>query len=212
MEFQQAIQSRHSVRKFTDQPVTPATVKAILTDAQQAPSWVNSQPYHVHVAMGKSLERVRQQQADLEQAGMTGTPDVPLMSRKQWSPQAQANMAAWSQNLGAAGNEMAANAAQLYHAPVVLYLTLPAGYSDWSLYDLGAFGNSIVLSASSRGLASMTAYQFIKYPKMLRQQLVIPDDEKIIIGIGLGYRDDAALVNTIKATRMPLTDILSVHD
>lgn len=212
MDFEQAIQARHSVRKFTAQPVATKDLKAILADAQLAPSWVNSQPYHVHVVTGKTLERVRAKQATLDQAGTKGTPDVPLMSRQKWSAQAQANMAAWSQGLGAAGPEMAGNAAQLYHAPVVLYLTLPTDYSEWSLYDLGAFGNSLVLSASSRGIASMTAYQFIKYPAMLRQEVGIPTEEKIIIGIGLGYRDDTALVNTIKSTRMALDEITTWHD
>ncbi|KRM83005.1 hypothetical protein FC35_GL001029 [Limosilactobacillus coleohominis DSM 14060] len=57
----------------------------------------------------------------------------------------------------------------------------------------------------------MTAYQFIKYPDMLRKELNIADDEEIIIGIGLGYSDDSVLVNTIKSNRMDLDDILTIH-
>ncbi len=212
LTIEQALHQRHSVRQFTDQPVPLATVREILAAAQLAPSWVNSQPYQIHLAMGAPLERVRQQQAAQEAAGKAGTPDLPVMSRQDWSAQAQRNMADWSAGLGDAGQAMGATAAQLYHAPVVLYLTLPKGYSNWSLYDLGSLGNSIVLAATDRGLASMTAYQFIKYPQMLRRELAIPADEDIIVGIGLGYRDDQALVNTIRATRMPLDEILTVHD
>lgn len=212
MDFEETIHARRSVRKFTAQPIPQTTLTAILTAAQQAPSWVNSQPYHIHLVTGATLANVRAQQATLDQAGTKGTPDLPLLSRKEWSSQAQANMASWTAHLGDAGQEMAPSAAYLYNAPVVLYLTLPKGYSNWSLYDLGALGNSLVLAATAQGLGSMTAYQFIKYPAMLRQQTGIPADEDIIMGIGLGYRDDAALVNTIKSDRMKLADILTVHD
>lgn len=210
MEFEQTIKNRHSVRKFTDQKVSLAVVEEILTDAQLAPSWVNSQPYRIHVAVGATLEKIRAHQVQLDHAGAKGAPDLPLMSRKLWSPQGQQNMAAWTAGLGEAGKLMADNAAQLYNAQVVLYLTLPKGYSEWSLYDLGALGNMIVLGATARGIGSMTAYQFIKYPQMLRQNVSINDDEDIIMGIGLGYRDDGALVNTIKSTRMKLNNILTI--
>lgn len=211
MEFEQALKNRHSVRQFTDQTVSLDTLRQIIADAQLAPSWVNSQPYHVHLALGAALTRVRQAQAQLEAAGTKGHSDVPVMSRKDWSSAAQQNMAAWTRGLGELASEMGPAAAQLYNAQAVLYLTLPKGYSAWSLYDLGAFGNDIVLGASNCGIASMTAYQLVKYPGMLRRQLGIPDDEDIIIGIGLGYRDDSATVNKITSTRMSLDKVLSVH-
>lgn len=77
----------------------------------------------------------------------------------------------------------------LYNVPNLLIMTLPKEYSAWSLYDLGAFGQNLVTAATDRGLATMTAYQFIKYPQILRRVLDIPDDEVVVIGIGLGYAD-----------------------
>ncbi|MFB9769968.1 nitroreductase [Lactiplantibacillus modestisalitolerans] len=213
MELTQAIHNRHSVRQFTDQPVALTDIQAILTDAQQAPSWVNSQPYYVHLLMGQPLETLRQEQARLDAVPTKGTPDVPLVPRRAWSARAQQNMATWSANLGDAAQLMGPAAARLYNAPAVLYLTLPAGYANWSLYDLGAFGESILLGAAARGLATMTAYQFVKYPELLRRYVGIPADQKIIIGIGLGYEDHAAAINTqIKTDRQPLDQILTVHD
>ena len=211
MDFEQVIKKRKSTRQFTNQKVTIETIKKVLQEAQLAPSWVNSQPYHIHLAMGESLEKVRAQQEQFDNSGTKGTPDLPMMSRKDWSTQAQSNMTEWTKGLGAAGKEMVPASAKLYNAPAILYLTLPKGYSLWSLYDLGSFGNSIVLAATNQGLASMTAYQFIKYPGMLRKELTIAEDEEIIIGIGLGYPDNSALVNTIKSSRMNLDDILSIH-
>jgi nitroreductase len=206
MEFKQALQNRHSVRMFTNQTVDIDIIREIIREAQLAPSWVNSQPYHVYLVVGEALERVRNEQYQLEQKRTKGQSDVPVRTA-----QAQQNMAEWTKGLGEAAREMGSAAAKLYNAQAVIYLTLPKKYSPWSLYDLGAFGNNIILGASDRGLSSMTAYQFVKYPKMLRQQLPISDAEDIIIGIGLGYRDATALVNQITANRMPLDKIITIN-
>lgn len=59
MEFKQTLQNRHSVRMFTNQVVDRDTIREIIHEAQLAPSWVNSQPYHVYLVVGEALERVR---------------------------------------------------------------------------------------------------------------------------------------------------------
>lgn len=211
MEFKQALQNRHSVRMFTNQKIDLDTIQDIIHQAQLAPSWVNSQPYHLYLVVGETLERVRKEQFQMEQNNVKGQSDVPVMPRNKWAKQAQSNMEEWTKGLGKAAKEMGPAAAKLYNAQAVVYLTLPKGYSPWSLYDLGAFGENIILGASDRGIASMTAYQFVKYPQMLRQQLVIPAQEDIIIGIGLGYRDATAMVNQITASRMDLNKILTIY-
>ena len=52
MEFSQVVADRHSVRDFTDQPVSQEDLVDIVRTAQQAPSWVNSQPWRVYAATG----------------------------------------------------------------------------------------------------------------------------------------------------------------
>lgn len=53
MNLTEAINSRHSVRQFTAQPVDRDLIKKVVKLAQRAPSWVNSQPWQVYCAMGK---------------------------------------------------------------------------------------------------------------------------------------------------------------
>nr|WP_314890316.1 nitroreductase family protein [Actinomyces oris] len=52
MEFSQVVANRHSVRDFTDQPVSQEDLVDVVRTAQQAPSWVNSQPWRVYAAPG----------------------------------------------------------------------------------------------------------------------------------------------------------------
>ena len=52
---------------------------------------------------------------------------------------------------------------------------------------------SIMLAAKSHGVDSMIAYELIKYPDVLRNLCKIPENEDIIIGIALGYKEDDIL-------------------
>ncbi len=222
MDTEKAISARHSVRYFTDQIVSEQDLRELVTAAQQAPSWVNSQPEHIYIATGATLETVRQAQAKLDNAGPNDRlepshSDLPVTAREKWSQEAQANMAQWSAGittaLGQNGSHlMQQAAAKLYNAPAVVYLTLPSGYSSWSLYDLGAFGQTLILAAQNRHIDSMTAYQFVKYPNMLRQNLAIPENEQIISGIALGYADKDAAVNRITAQREALDQVLKISN
>ena len=49
MEFQQLIEDRYSVRKFTDEPVTREEIEAILEAGRIAPTARNSQPQRICV-------------------------------------------------------------------------------------------------------------------------------------------------------------------
>jgi len=50
-----AILARHSVRAFTDQPVTPAELDALIEAARLAPSSLNSQPWRYKVVTDPAL-------------------------------------------------------------------------------------------------------------------------------------------------------------
>jgi Nitroreductase len=215
METQNAILNRHSTRYFTDKEVKLTDIKRILEMAQKAPSWVNSQPEKIYLATGDSLENIRQGYTNKTSNNQHGNPELPVLSRKDWATQGRNNMALWStgvsEELGSNWQNVMGDAAiKLYNAPAVLYLTLPKDYSLWSLYDLGAFGQTLMLTATDMGISSMTAYQLIKYPDVLRNNLPISDDEIIISGIALGYRDNEADVNKITSKRQDLEKILTI--
>ena len=59
MEFSQVVANRHSVRDFTDQPVSREDLVDVVRTAQQAPSWVNSQPWRVYAATGATLVGIK---------------------------------------------------------------------------------------------------------------------------------------------------------
>jgi nitroreductase len=58
MNFNELVNSRYSVRKFTAQEVKNETIESILETARKAPSAVNFQPYKVYIV--KSDEKLKQ--------------------------------------------------------------------------------------------------------------------------------------------------------
>lgn len=63
MDVAAAIHARHSVRFFTNAPVSRDDLTELMSAAAAAPSSWNSQPWHFHVASGASRDRVTQAMA-----------------------------------------------------------------------------------------------------------------------------------------------------
>ena len=94
-------------------------------------------------------------------------------------------------------------------APAIVYLNVPKTASAWAVYDAGALVQSLVLAAKERGIDSMVAYEFVKFPSAFRDIPPIPEAESIVIGIGLGYADDRK-INTFRSDRQPMDDMLTI--
>lgn len=212
MDFADLLNRRRSIRDFTAQPVPVATLEAIVSQAARSASWANSQPWKAYVATGETLTKVKADHLARTKRGELGQTDLAISHRTSWRPAAQANMAEWGQGIQAlAGMEYLESQGKLFNAAALVYLTLPKNFSDWSLYDLGAFGQTLMLAAANAGVDSMPAYEIVKYPAAVRQLVGIPEDEAVVMGIALGYRS-AARVNDFQSTRQPLDAVLTVRD
>lgn len=56
----------------------------------------------------------------------------------------------------------------------------------------------------------MEAYEFVKFPDAIRKLMGIPEDEAIVMGIGLGYADGRK-INGFRSSREPLEDVLTIR-
>lgn len=214
MDFTKVVNKRHSVRQFTDQAVETDLIKEIVTVAQRTPSWVNSQPWQVYCARGTVLQRIKEAYREADQTGQASQPDLPVMSREEWAPRTQANMKQWRHdivhhfsNFDEAHTAMSTASDSLYNSPVILFITVPQASPDWSIFDAGAFAQPLMLAATNRGLGSIPTYNSVRFPNILRQILGIPDTERVLVGISLGYPADQPL-NHYHSQRVPLSNVL----
>lgn len=101
-----------------------------------------------------------------------------------------------------------------FHAPVIVYITMPKNATMYSAYDIGAFGYGITLAAHERGISCIPAYEFVRYPQEVRPLFDIPEDEAIFMGIGMGYAEENADLNRIHEfeinSRAKTEDILKI--
>ena len=216
MDLTTAITSRHSTRAFTDEPVGRETITEIVALARRAPSWVDSQPWRVYAAIGAARERIARRHAESPTSGALGRSDIATMHRDQWASAQQRNMAGMSESLlallGPDLERVTGEArASLFGAPALLYLTIPRAAPQWSLYDLGAFAQTLMLAARDRGLDTIPAYELVRYPAEAREEMGIPDDEILVVGVALGRRADA-LINSLVTDRAPVEQVLTIRD
>ena len=69
MDFETLVQTRKSVRGFTNEPVARTVIEDIIEVAKRAPSSMNTQPWHIHVLTGEPLEELRRRNMEEMVAG-----------------------------------------------------------------------------------------------------------------------------------------------
>ena len=216
MEFKEVVNNRHSVRDFSDQVIDHQTIKEIIALAQKSPSWVNSQPWKVYVATGKTLQNIKD--AYVKKDAEKGYPDFPVMHRDDWSAETQKNMKQWRheivhhfENFDEAHEKMSSASTHLYNSPAIVFVTIPKNSSLWSVFDAGAFCQTLMLAAKDKGLDSIPTYTSVRFPDVIRQNMDIHDNETLVIGLSLGYAKDAT-INTYRSKREDIDDIAKFKD
>lgn len=216
MDVIEAIKGRHSTRAYKPVPVDKETLIKILEAANHAPSWANTQPWEVFVAAGDTLEKIRGRYLENFQNDVPIDPEQP---RPQQWPEAHkkrtTEMAAAHQALLGVGRDdkegrkkFTENNLKFFGAPVVFYLCMDKTLNEWSLYDLGSFAQNVMLAAQHYGLNSIPAIMFSAYPKVLREELGIPEDLKVVFSIALGYGDPEHIQSKHITTRKPLEEFV----
>jgi nitroreductase len=207
-----ALQARRTVRAFLPRPVPRPTLEAILGDALRAPSWANTQPWEVFVAGGDALERIRGVWAERTEAKIASAPDIEFPGG--WTAACRARTRELSAGRAVVRGTTTDDAAfhhdfhmanrRFFDAPCAVYLCMDRTLGSWSIFDLGALCQSICLAAQDHGVDSAIAINLVIYPDVLRDELQIPRELSIVIGIALGYADPAGPEDEFRSVRTPL--------
>lgn len=205
MEFEEILEKERAVRKFTNQRVSEKVIRAVMKDAQKSPSLLNSQPWRAYVATGKKAKEIKKEFKRLTEAGEQPREDFAALMKVEWDTYPSQNMAIMSDTLNyfLRGEMKQFDEAQvnLFNAPVLIYLTIPKKSPAWSIFDLGSFAQTLMLSAVDHGLSVMPAHAIVRYPDVIRKFMPIGEDEAIGMGIGLGYPDKQATINDYRSER-----------
>jgi nitroreductase len=210
MNVTEAINGRHSIRAFLSKPVEKEKLNAILTTALRAPSWANSQPWEVFVAAGAALERIKKgfQQKYADKAASAPETPRPLKWTEAAIKRREQLHVDMERDCGKAVEQFSALNQAMFNAPAVVYICMDKTLSEWSLYDIGAYSQTFMLAALEQGLSTIPAIMLTIFPDVLRQELKIPDNLKLTIGIAVGYADKGNGINNFVSGRKPLEETI----
>lgn len=210
----EAVQSRRSIRKFTNQPVDRETLTRVLETAQRSPSGGNTQPWHGIVLTGEPLKRLIDRVAqELPKGREAVAPEYHVYPPELDGAYEQRRFGVGEDLYGALEVSREEKGKRLlwfaenfraFGAPVLMLVHMPRymGPPQWS--DIGMWLQTIMLLLREEGLDSCPQEAWAVYQKAIREVVDIPSDHIFFCGMAIGYRDPDAPVNNFPVQRAPL--------
>lgn len=218
-----AIVSRRSIRAFLPTPVPREEIDTILQVARHAASGVNIQPWCVHVVAGTVKERVSaavlRAYDDPSQLAQLDEP-YAYYPREWKSPYLERRRKLGWDLYGLLGipkgdkDRMHAQHARNYRffdAPVGLFFTVDRVLEQGSLIDYGMFLQSIMIAARARGLDTCPQAAFTTFHRIIARELGMPEHERLVCGMSLGYADPSRIENSLVSERVPVQSFTRFH-
>lgn len=208
---------RRSIRGFQEKPVDRSVIEEIIALAMQAPSSMNTQPWHLHVLTGEPLDRIRADNTERNLAGV-----APSRESRGAGPyegdhrQRQIEIAIQLfQAMGIARDDKekrqdwVLRGFRQFDAPVSIVVTYDRALQDGDIaqFDCGALVNGLVNAAWARGLGCVINSQGIMHSPVVRKHAGIPDDQVIMICVAMGYPDDSFPANAVVSKRRPVHEV-----
>ena len=215
MDAINCIKTRMSIRTFKKDIVPQEVLESIIETACCSPSYKNTQPWEVMVLSGAKKEGLSGMLVEKMNSGVEPCPD--LAAPKSWPEAEQARInylfakrkELTGIDLGAP--EMVAKAKKInfrfYHAPHAIYLFQDSSLSEWSLFDLGLFAQSLMLAAHANGLGTVPQAFATDYSREIKEYLNIPASKRLVLGLSVGYPDMDAPANAFRTERSPVSEI-----
>ncbi len=217
MDTLECIKTRRSIRKFTTDPVPRKDLEELIETARWSPSYKNSQPWQAIILSGNKKQELSKMLIGLLEERKTNSPD--LVAPTSWPEAEQKNishllakrMELTGIDLGAPEMIVKAKKANFnfYYAPHAIYLYQDASLSEWSLFDIGLFAQSLMLAAHAKGLATVPQAFATDYAKEVKECLGIPASKRLILGLSVGYPDMDSPVNAYRTERADIEDFYS---
>lgn len=212
MEVVEAIRARKSIRGYKVDLVPKQVLNDILQVAVRAPSGVNTQPWKFTVVSGEVLEELRRANIEKLEAGEAPHPDVPIDSFADIYRKRQVEVGVQLFRLMGIAREDKEKRDQwtrkgfrCFDAPAVIMISVDKSLGvDRSMMAVGAVAQTIALAALSYGLGTCIQDWGVFYPEVVRRLTGIPESERIVICLSIGYPDWDFPANKLESTREPV--------
>ncbi len=213
------ITNRRAVRAFTSQSVSRETIDELLNVAARAPSGANSQPWKVYVVTGEKRDQIAHDVCDAYDMLLTD-PELhnslyqeqfPYYPNKWVSPYIDRRRQNGWELYGLLDiqkgdkdkmHEQQRRNFEFFDAPIGLFFTVDQIMGVGAKMDASMMMQNFMLAAKAVGLDTCPQAGWNHYHSIILPHLGVDDeDEELICGMALGYKDETAIVNTLQTPR-----------
>ena len=212
--FESLVRTRRSVRGFLDKPVSDELIQRVFETARLSPSGTNVQPWHICVASGETLKKLRN---GFIERFKNKTPIVtdhapdermgdPWKERKRGCARALygAMDIEWEDREGR--GRAAMRNYEFFDAPHAAFFCMHSLFGAQSASDVGMFAQTLMLAMTEQGIASCAQGTLRNYPDFVRETFGLDPEIKVLFGVSFGYEDLSVGANTARTERAPLTE------
>lgn len=203
------LEKRYSVRAYLDKPIPQPLLESIFTQAQQAPSNCNVQPWQTCVVSGKKKEQLKNALISTVMKGAAPNPDFNWLpkyegvhrDRQFGSANALYNAIGVTRE-DKQGRQLAMiRNWSFFDAPHVAFFTMDKYLDIMGAVDLGIYAQTLSLILAEHGLSSCMQGALGQFPDPIKEALNLPEQRGILFGMSFGYADESAAVNSTRTER-----------
>ena len=217
MDVLELMKQRRSVRAYLDKPVSRAQIETVIGFAGLASSAINLQPWEYVVTYGEEkdrlVRRLRKVHAERSVSCGPGT-SKPLPGKlAERTRKALHIMEPKISQLGVPFNRfIEEGSCSFYGAPIAVIVTIDRVFPQIRYLDVGLSVSYLLLAAHAIGLATCPIGLITAYADEIADALGISSEKEIVLGIAMGYADEASPANDFKIGREPVSEILNWYE
>jgi nitroreductase len=206
-DLEEVILARHSTRLFLrDKPVPRELVIEALELAIRAPSNSNIQPWRLVFNSGPARDRLVNA---LLEAAQKGEPQVPSLPEEFHHFRSNLGALVYG-SMGVPRHDADARRVavlrnwEFFRAPLGAIVCMHRDLDYVDALGVGMFLQTFMLALTARGIGSCVQVSIAGYPDVIREQLGVAEDLRILCGLSIGYPDPDFPGNRLHTPRSPL--------
>ena len=212
MEVSEAVNSRQSIRAFTDQEVSDKLIQRMLEKSARAASGGNLQPWKIFIINNETMInflKFQENWTDPETPAYDIYPENLTEPYKTSRYEVGAEMYSIldidRDNKEGRFKQMLENF-KFFGAPSAFFCFVDRqmGRPQWS--DLGMFLQNFMLLAKEAGLDTCPQEAWAIKQESVTAFVKAPDELMLFCGMAIGYKDDEAKINKLRTQRRPFED------
>jgi len=216
VSVENALQRRISTRGFLPRAVPRETLEKILSQALQAPSNCNVQPWNVYVVSGAARDTLCKEMVEEVSSGKAPYPDFfwemgykdELRERQKGSAFALYDaMGIERQDRDRRMEAMIRNW-NFFGAPHAMFFVMEKYLQYMGAVDLGIFAQTVALLMTENGINTCFQGALNHYPGPVRKICNLPDSQGVLFGMSFGYLDEAESANKTRTERATLDKVI----